>query len=148
MERYKHTQVGWAIIGTVLIVLAIIYIVAGIRFGNITFGLLTAVSSVVFIVCMLFARMTVILDEEYLRVNFAINIIKIKFRLSDIISCKVVKNPWYQPWGIHYGGGVWVYNVSGYDTVEITIRNGGIHRIGTNDQDNLETVISSLLEKK
>ena len=36
---------------------------------------------------------------------------------------------------------VWIYNVSGFDAVEIIMRNGRIYRIGTDVPGELETAI-------
>ncbi|MFH1074370.1 MAG: hypothetical protein V1752_04690 [Candidatus Firestonebacteria bacterium] len=144
MDIYKHKQQGWGIIGIVVVVL-VVALFCLVRFGCIGFDPLLAGVVTVILVGMLFAEMTVIIDGEYLKVSFSMNIINIKFRFDEITSCKVVKNPWYQPWGIHYGGGRWFYNVSGYDAVEITLKNGNVHIIGTNEPEKLEQAIRKTL---
>jgi hypothetical protein len=37
---------------------------------------------------------------------------------------------------------MWIYNVSGFDAVEITMKNGKIYRIGTDEPLKLEQAIS------
>jgi hypothetical protein len=36
---------------------------------------------------------------------------------------------------------MWIYNVSGFDAVELTMKNGKIYRIGTNESDVLEKTL-------
>ena len=140
MEAYKNKQTGWGILFTLVAVLAVAFFIL-MRFGGIGPGQLLAFAVPLILICMFFSGMTVIIDGEYLRVSFFLNLVNIKFRLDEITSCKVVKNSWYQSWGIHYGRGRWVYNVSGYDAVEITMKDGKVHVIGTDDTQNLEKAI-------
>jgi len=42
---------------------------------------------------------------------------------------------------------MWVYNVSGFDAVEIKTINGKIYRIGTDDQENLEQAIMQVIKR-
>ena len=36
---------------------------------------------------------------------------------------------------------MWIYNVSGFDAVEITMKNGKVYRIGTDVPEEIETAI-------
>jgi hypothetical protein len=36
---------------------------------------------------------------------------------------------------------MWIYNVSGFDAVEITLKNGNTYRIGTDEPKELEQAI-------
>jgi len=51
------------------------------------------------------------------------------------MSAKTTKNHWYYEWGIR--GWLWpkmrIYNVSGFDAVEIKVKNGKTYRIGTDE---------------
>ena len=40
---------------------------------------------------------------------------------------------------------MWIYNVSGFDAVEIIMRNGKIYRIGTNTPGKLEAAIKQAI---
>jgi len=63
--------------------------------------------------------------------------------LHDILSVKTVKNHRYYGRGIR--GWLWpkmcIYNVSGFDAVEIKLKNGKIYRIGTDEPKKLEQMI-------
>ena len=59
------------------------------------------------------------------------------------MSAKTVKNHWYCGWGIRWclRFKMWIYNVSGFDAVEIKLKNGKTYRIGTDEPKKLEQTI-------
>ena len=90
-----------------------------------------------------FGSLQVIIDEECLRIKFGYGIYKKRFSLSDIRSAKTVKNHRYYGWGIRLWlwPKMWIYNVSGFDAVEIKLKNGKTYRIGTDEPEELEQTI-------
>jgi hypothetical protein len=90
----------------------------------------------------LFHSLTVSIDEQYLRLRMGIGLIRIKFLISDIVKAYPVKNKWYSGWGIHLTGKGFLYNVSGFDAVEIVLSSGAIHRIGTDEPSALTQAIN------
>ena len=62
---------------------------------------------------------------------------------KEIVSAKIVKNHWYYGWGIRLvlWPRMWVYNVSGFDAVEIKLKNNKVYRIGTDEPKKLEQVL-------
>lgn len=90
-----------------------------------------------------FATLTVLINENYLRIKFGYGIFARKFALNQIASVQAVKNHWYYGWGIrvYFWPYMWIYNVSGFDAVEIKIKNGKIYRIGTDVPGELEVAI-------
>lgn len=87
--------------------------------------------------------LTASIDENYLRIKFGFGIFSRKFALDQIASVQVVKNHWYYGWGIRLWlwPKMWIYSVSGFDAVEITLKNGKVYRIGTDVPKELETAI-------
>jgi hypothetical protein len=90
-----------------------------------------------------FATLTVSIDDNYLGIKFGYGIFAKKFALSQIASVRAVKNRWYYGWGIRLWlwPKMWIYNVSGFDAVEITMKHGQVYRIGTDVPEELETAI-------
>jgi len=90
-----------------------------------------------------FSTLTVSINEEYLKIKFGYGIFRKRYLLKEIASVKIVKNHWYYGWGIKYWAPrrMWVYNVSGFDAVEIEMRNGRVKRIGTDEPRKLEQAI-------
>ena len=140
--NYKHTQIGYLII--VITTLLILYF--GFIFIMASFNMLIlAVMILIIFILSSFSLLTIMIDENNLQIKFGYGIFKKRYLIRDIISAKVVKNHWYYGWGIRYWvpRRMWVYNVSGFDAVEIEMRNGRIKRIGTDEPQKLE---SALLE--
>ena len=90
-----------------------------------------------------FGSLQVIIDGKYLRIKFGYGIYQKKFSLNDVMSAKTVKNRWYYGWGIRgwLWPKMWIYNVSGFDAVEIKLKNGKMYRIGTDEPKKLEQTI-------
>ncbi len=68
--------------------------------------------------------------------------------LSEIESHSAVRNPWYYGWGLRRTPIGWLYNVSGLEAVEITMKDGRKVRIGTDDPAGLDAAIGAALSNK
>lgn len=92
-----------------------------------------------------FRELTVEVDHEAVRLSFGAGWIKKTFPLSEVESASAVRNSWWSGWGIKYNGRYWLYNVDGYDAVELRFRDGRAARIGTDEPAALEDAIRSRL---
>ncbi len=147
--KYKHTQIGYLMLAVMLMVFGIFaraYIQARAEPPSVDSGTNLAVTATMLLILFIlsfFCSLQVIVDEKYLRIKFGYGIYQKKFLLSDIISTTTVKNKWYYGWGIR--GRLWskmiIYNVSGFDAVEIKLKNDKIYRIGTDEPGKLEQAI-------
>jgi len=147
--KYKHTQIGYLMIAVTLAILALFahaQILARAEPPSVDSGanfLVTAVMVLILFILSSFCSLQVIIDSQYLQIKFGYGIYHKKFLLSDITSAKMVKNKWYYGWGIR--GGLWsnmiIYNVSGFEAVEIKLKNGKTYRIGTDEANTLMRVI-------
>ena len=97
----------------------------------------------VLLILVSFVSLTVSVDEKYLRIKFGYGLYKKRFMLNQIISARAVKNKWYYGWGIRiwFLPKMWIYNVSGFNAVEIKMKNNKIYRIGTDEPKRLERAI-------
>ena len=144
VKHYQHTQIGYLLIIALAIVpLFIAYRMTVHGFSWIDFSAIALIG--VFLV--LFATLTVVIEEDVLRIRFGPGILRKNFSLKDIESCHVVKNPWYYGWGIHITPHGWLYNVSGSYAVEIKMKTGTKYRIGTDVPNDLETAIRQSIER-
>ena len=154
MKPYKHTQIGYLMIVATLFVLvffAQVYIVALNEIPSVNSGPNLLVSIIMLLIIFTlasFASLTVSIDEKYLKIKFGYGIFKKKFLLDEIKSAKVVKNKWYYGWGIRiwFWPRMFIYNVSGFDAVEVVMANGQIYRIGTDQPQQLELEINKQLK--
>jgi hypothetical protein len=150
MISYKHTQVGYlmlVITFVVLIFFSWMYITASAEVPSVDSGpnfLISSIMTLILLILLSFSTLTVLIDENYLRVKFGYGLFRKKFPLKEILSAKSVKNHWYYGWGIKWcfwPHRMMIYNVSGFDAVEITMKNGRIYRIGTDVSQELEVAI-------
>jgi hypothetical protein len=135
---YQRKQTGGVMTGIVLAGLASIFILMsqkGIK------RVLVLYVVVLGFCALLFSSMTVTVGNGLLTVKFGLGIIRKKFMLSEIESCRVVKNPWYYGWGIRRIPGGWFFGVSGLNAVEIMMKSGKRYRIGSDVPEELEAVI-------
>ncbi len=149
MTSYKHTQIGYLILVVTLIALMFFvwfYSTALAEPPSVDSGPNFAVSTIMVLIVFIlasFATLSVSIDENYLRIKFGYGIFHKKFLLREMTSVKQVKNYWYYGWGVRLWlwPKMWIYNVSGFDAVEITMKNGEVYRIGTDAPQELETAI-------
>lgn len=96
---------------------------------------------------LLFSSMTVTVAGGVLTVKFGMGLIRKRFTLSDIASCRVVTNPWYYGWGIRRIPGGWFFGVAGKSALELTMRSGKRFRIGSADPEELKNAIEEADER-
>ena len=146
MERYRHSQPGWVIL--VSMVAVILLIMLGPSGGNRPMPpmVMNAILGVLVICLALFYKLTVVVDDKYLTLKFGFGIIRKKFLLEDIVSTVAAKTTWYNGWGIHGFGKQWLYNVSGFDVVKVTMKDGRVAWIGTDDKEELLKALNGIKE--
>lgn len=149
MERYKHTQVGYLMLACTLGVLALFtwaQLAARAEppsYDSGTNFAITAVMVLTLFILASFSTLTVAIDEQSLRVRFGWGIFRKKVPLAEIATVRKIKNRWHYGWGVRlcFRQTMWIYNVSGFDAVELTLKNGAIYRIGTDEPDALEEAL-------
>ena len=145
IKRYEHTQVGYLIIvamAAVMVLIGVVLANAGINW--IAIGVLVVIA----IALVLFSSLTVVIWEEELEARFGPGPIRKRFKLNEIESCQVVKNHWYYGWGIRLTPHGVLYNVSGFDAVELKLRTGKRFRIGTDVPQELEEAIRQAITSR
>lgn len=156
MTSYKHTQIGYLMIFITLVVLvffAWLQITARAEPPSIDSGTnfaVTAIMTLILFILASFGSLTVRVNEQHVAIKFGYGVFRKKFLTSEIASVAQVKNHWYYGWGIRlwFWPKMWIYNVSGFDAVELTMKNGKIYRIGTDEPEKLERSISQLIKKE
>lgn len=137
-NRYKHTQVGYLMLVVLCVVLTfMIFFMSFYGFNLGSFFVLLLVALVLW----MFTKLTVEIDNEFLKIRFGAGIIRKKFKLNEIKLCREVKNPWYYGWGIRITPHGILYNVSGFLAVEIEMKSGKKYRIGTDEPEKLAQAI-------
>lgn len=141
--RYMHQQMGWLTILVVLLGGTFVYL----AFASAELQWVGYLAlAVPILVAFLFGSLTVDLDRQRLHIRFGIGLVRRTWQVKDIASAERVRNPWWTGWGIRMLPGRTVYNVSGFDAVEIALHDGRRYRIGTDDPEGLERALRSRLK--
>src|SRR3989344_8539262 len=151
-NTYKHTQIGYLMLDITLVVLvffAWIQIAARAETPSYDSGAnfaIPAIMALILFILISFSTLTVFIDEQFLKIRFGWGIFRKKFSISEIAAVKKVKNYWYYGWGIRlrFWPKMWIFNVSGFDAIELTMKNGKIYRIGTDEPEKLEAAIKQV----
>jgi hypothetical protein len=107
-----------------------------------------ALLSVLFSLCLLcFYKITITISATTLSFSMGIGLIKKSYRLNEIKSCKSHKNSFINGWGIRIIHGGWLYNVSGFQAVELRFKNETkVIRIGTDKPYEVVEEVNKLLK--
>jgi hypothetical protein len=143
VTRYKHTQIGHVIIWSLL---AIILIASGGLGGH---HAPPAIISIILLVCLvLFYRLKITIEDETLCASFGPGIIRKRVRLAEIVRCEPIRIRWWYGWGIHLTPYGWLYNVSGFDAVAISLHDGRKIALGTDDPHGLTDAIRTYISNR
>jgi len=135
-KKYKHTQIGWAMFVVAVAIAFVLPIflphspkaMPGIYLVRVIAGA----------ILLLFPTLSVEIDSSFIRFYFGLGVIGKKLALDDIASCRKLRTSWLNGWGIHGClGKSWLYNVSGFDAIELVMKNGMKYYIGTDDPSGL-----------
>jgi len=142
--RYRQTQIAWLVILPLVVVGAIIFM---------TFmheQMLTGLwlfAGIWGVVLLLFATLTVTVDNSSLLAAFGVGLVRKRVWFKDVASFRRVRNPFVYGYGIHYFPGGTLYNAAGRSAIEFTMATGRAVRIGTSEPDALLAVLQQATGK-
>ncbi len=144
MIAYRHTQFGTVNVAIIIAIAPLTFLPAWMA------GAAPIAWLILFFllgILMLFYNLTVTIDDQDLRISFGIGLIRKRFPLDQIDSCRPVRNSWLYGWGIRLTPRGWLYNVSGLEAVELKMKSGKTCRIGTDEPKVLAAAIQEALER-
>ncbi|MFY9832026.1 MAG: hypothetical protein WAK66_04840 [Methylocystis sp.] len=84
-----------------------------------------------------FSALTVEVTPTRLTWFFGPGLLRKSIEREAIMSATPVRNLWWYGWGIHLTPRGWLYNVGGFDAVELALSNGSTLRIGSDEPEAL-----------
>ncbi len=146
-SAYRHTQTGTLLIWVLgLSIGACLLLGKSVSQPAVGPLAITGFTAAVLALCLfLFYSLTVEIDAEHLVFWFGPGLIRKRIGLNQIAACRVVRNRFWHGWGIHRYGNGWLYNVSGFDAVELTLQSGKQLRVGTDDPHQLHEAVSQVI---
>lgn len=138
-SSYRHTQSGGVQL-TIFAVAFVVFAFFGFRAGwppALLFAL-----AILFVLGILFYSLTVEISGGVLECRFGPGLIRKRFALRDVLDARPVRNRWYYGWGIRWiPPRGWMFNISGFDAVELSLASGKYFRIGTDQPEELAAAI-------
>jgi hypothetical protein len=129
---YRHIQYAWWLIALML-ALVLVVAAAGPPLPNLRLIL----AAFFLIIALLFHSLTIEIGEGDLRWHFGPGLIRKSVALAEIGSAHAVRTNIFEGWGIHLSRFGWLYNVSGFHAVAITLRSGKRFALGTDEPQEL-----------
>lgn len=136
--RYERTQYGrWmtVMLGTATALLAVLLLTIEVNPVGV------AVLMLMLLLTGEFSRMTVTVDDEAVRVRYALGIIRRSWPLAELVAADVIRAPWWYGMGIRWTPHGWLWNVRSGQAVRITTADGGRSAIGSDDAVRLAEAI-------
>ncbi len=144
---YEHRQIGWPIIGLTLAfdVWSMYRAWRSKRGFRRARSLFWSATSLGFMI--VFGALTVRVSGESVAWRFGIFMKGPggDIPLSDIVSAQRVRNSWWSGWGMRRIRGGNLYNVAGYEAVELELESGRKVRLGTDEPEALLAAVSAAI---
>jgi len=134
---YSHKQRGVTILAA-LGLGAALCLLFGIAF-NAPYARLTPflLAAVLGICAILFSSLTIELSEDLLSWHFGPGLLRKQVATAEIKNVIVTETRLLHGWGVHFTSNGWLYNVSGFDAVQITLKSGKSFLLGSDEPDQL-----------
>lgn len=148
MESKEYTQFGTL---TLSILLPLLLVFIGLLINSVLSSSqerLVYLSLVItFLICLLLMyKLVIVINNTHITFKLGIGFIGKSYKISEIASCKPVRNSFIYGWGIHLIPNGWLYNVSGLKAIELKFKNSTkVVRIGTNQPVEIAEVITKLI---
>jgi hypothetical protein len=137
---YRHTQPGTLVLA-VTMAIAVFGVALAWMAGDWKPALVTIIITAA--IGLLFPSLTVEVDDSELRWHFGPGLWTYRLPLAEIKDVGIVRNHWWNGWGIRLGPGFRLYNVSGLDAVELRVGPDDVRRIGTDDPQGLAQALKA-----
>lgn len=148
--RYRHTlRAGLlqSLLARAIVLTLVVLIVAtpaGSPRDPVALAVLIPVLAVLAVVPVLFSSLTVEVDDEALWIAFGPGLVRHAWPIDRIRSRRDVRNPRWYGWGIHLTPGGWLYNVAGFEAVEVVLSDGRRRCTGTDDPSGLTAALATV----
>lgn len=129
---YEHRQVGWITVIALFLIAVLICCAAAISAPS-ERTLSYSLVPIMLVVAALFSTLTVRVTDKRVMWYFGVSGIGRSVALTEITSIRAIKTSIFEGWGIHLTWHGWVWNVAGFNAVQIILRSGTRFAVGTPD---------------
>ena len=92
----------------------------------------------------MFYKLTVELSDSTLKLTYGIGLIRIKFKIDELLQTNIIRTPWYYGLGIRITPKGMLYNIQGLKAIKIDYTSSGKRKsvmIGTPEPDQLKKAL-------
>lgn len=144
---YERRQFGWTVIVAMFVAIAIVFVLGGIKAN----GEATPLGGILFFVLLimsLFSSMTVrVTPRELTWWMGGVRGFGKSIPIAEIASAEAIRTHLWDGWGIHLTTHGWLWNVSGFNAVEVKLKNGSRYAVGTPEPKELTASIKRARKK-
>ena len=131
MKSYQHTQPATTIL------ISVGAMCVGFAIGSIFVHTLMFTTVLLVVSMWIFRSLTIEISDTELKWYFGSGFLKKSVALDEVVSAEAIRTTFLNGWGIHYTPRGWLYNVSGYGAVAITLKSGKRFCLGTDEPEKL-----------
>jgi len=141
---YEHTQAGWPLriafvaASVILIVLAAMPELSQTPTPPLVLVAGAAISAAI---GWTWGALTVRIQDDQLQVRFGLGFPRKTVRVADIAAAEITRTTFLEGWGLRRTRRGWLYNVSGFDAVQLRLTNGRSLMVGTDEPRRLKAAI-------
>ena len=128
---YERRQIGYVTLVALFVAFALVGVAMWRACPPAAAASVRAIFLLLIIVGTLFSTMTVRVTESALERWFGIKAIGRRVPLREIESLEAIRTTIWEGWGIHLTWHGWVWNVSGFNAVQVRLRSGTRYAVGT-----------------
>lgn len=143
---YSHKQRGVTILAA-LGLGAALCLLFGIAF-NAPYARLTPflLAAVLGICAILFSSLTIELSDGVLSWHFGPGLIRKQVASAELTNAVVTETSLIHGWGVHLTRNGWLYNVSGFGAVQITLKSGKTFLLGSDEPEQLCSALQRAID--
>lgn len=144
MEPKHFTQYGKLMfyIFTPIIIITLLKFYTHYHLGNTDFTPVIIITFLLSVILVLVYKLSITINDQHISFKMGIGLIKKSYPISDIKSVQKVKNNLLYGWGIRVIPGGWLYNVSGFEAIELRFHSSDkVIRIGTDKPEEVTNEI-------
>jgi hypothetical protein len=140
---YEHRQMGWTTIAILVFVMIVLYVIQPVTPKRSDRDVLHVTLFLLLVAGALFSTMTVRVTSKYVRWWLGIPALGRRVALEEIESAIPIRTNLLEGWGIHLTWHGWLWNVSGFNAVQLKLRSGTRYALGTDEPTKLIDAIEA-----
>jgi len=136
--KIRATQTGGLVLYALIAAIVFIVIMHFTNRENSSLLPVLVVLPILIVTLLFFYRIVIEADEKEIRFSMGIGWLTKSYPMANIDSCTVVRNKWWYGWGIRYFPGGILYNVTGFQAIELKFKDRkSVVRLGTSRPEEL-----------